>query len=92
MKYGSGGFNSYGYQAGCTFVMGTFEEALADPAGSRFLCPPEDVGAIRCVHDFSGQGTCRSQVRFDFESYDDLYTVDTVCLAFNTGMLLNLIR
>lgn len=78
MKYGSGGFASYGYQAGCSFVMGTFDEALADPAASRYLCPPANSGTIACFHDFSGQGLCQAQRRFDSVLYDDLYTVDTV--------------
>eukprot|EP00892_Ulva_mutabilis_P005907 jgi/Ulvmu1/3689/UM017_0105.1 len=76
VKYGSGGFNSYGYQAGCTFVMGTFEEALADPAAARYLCPIADNRTISCFHDFSGQGRCRAQRKFDGDTYDDLFTVD----------------
>eukprot|EP00892_Ulva_mutabilis_P005906 jgi/Ulvmu1/3688/UM017_0104.1 len=76
VKYGSGGFNSYGFQAGCTFVTGTFEEALADPAAARYLCPPANEENIACFHDFSGQGQCRAQRMANGETYDDLFTVD----------------
>eukprot|EP00892_Ulva_mutabilis_P005911 jgi/Ulvmu1/3692/UM017_0109.1 len=77
VKYGSGGFSSYGYQAGCSFVMGTFEEALADPAAARYLCPRAMSGSISCFHDFSGQGICRAARQFDGSPYaDDFYTVD----------------
>ena len=85
VRYGSAGFNSYGYQAGCTFVTGTFDEVLADADGSRFLCPPEDDGAIRCFHDLSGQGVCRPQQRIDSMLYEDLFSVDTVCPQSSGG-------
>eukprot|EP00892_Ulva_mutabilis_P005909 jgi/Ulvmu1/3690/UM017_0106.1 len=77
VKYGSGGFNSYGFQAGCAFVMGTFEEALADPAAARYLCRPGDSESIACFHDFSGQGVCRAATQQDGSTYaDDFFSVD----------------
>lgn len=75
VKYGSGGFNAYGYQAGCTFVNGTTEEALEEPAAARFLCERDEVGTRQCFHDFSGQGICLSEL---FLGYDDFYAVDLV--------------
>lgn len=77
VKYGSAGFNSYGYRGGCTFVFGTFDEVLADPVASRFVCPPEEIGTIRCFDDYSGQGVCRPLKKFDQETYEDLFVVDT---------------
>lgn len=79
MKYGSGGFNSYGYQAGCPFVNGTTEDALADPVAGQFLCLPEDAGNSACFRDFSGQGVCQPLRKFADEVYDDIFTVDLVC-------------
>ena len=75
MKYGSGGFNSYGYQAGCAFVNGTQEEAQADPAAARYLCTREQVGTKQCFHDFSGEGVCLAELLL---GYDDFYSVGSV--------------
>lgn len=65
MKYGSAGFNSYGYKAGCAFAAGTFEEAEASPAASRYLCAPEQELQQACLHDFSGNGVCVSNSNWD---------------------------
>lgn len=78
VKYGSGGFNTYGYQAGCPFVNGTTEDALADPIASQFLCSAAEVGNVSCFHDFSGQGVCIPLRKFAEEAYDDIFTVDLV--------------
>lgn len=78
MKYGSGGFNPYGYKAGCAFVSGTFEETLADAVAGRFLCSPDNAGTVSCFSDFSGQAVCTPQRRYRMQVYDDLYTVDLV--------------
>lgn len=80
VKYGSGGFNTNGYQAGCAYVNGTFEDALADPVAGRFLCSPDDDESESCFSDFSGQGVCRIGPRFFGEDYN-FYAVDLVCLS-----------
>eukprot|EP00892_Ulva_mutabilis_P001587 jgi/Ulvmu1/11429/UM076_0003.1 len=78
VKYGSGGFNSYGYQGGCTFVNGTIEESLADPAAARYVCSLVEVGTTQCFHDFSGRGVCQGEFLL---GYDDFYAVDVVRIS-----------
>lgn len=63
VKYGSAGFNGYGYQGGCAFATGQFATALADPEASRFLCL--ERGLVACHHDFSGVGVCGTVNRLD---------------------------
>lgn len=58
MLYGSQGFSSYGYQAGCDFATGTAAQALADPNGARYLCPGPDNSRLICLNDHSGGGVC----------------------------------
>ena len=59
MKYGSAGFNSYGYRAGCEFATRgtTFAQALAIPSAAQYLCPAATLEQS-CHHDFSGSGSC----------------------------------
>lgn len=57
VKYGSAGFNTYGYKAGCAFAAGGFSEALEDPAAARYLCAEGGVQA--CTHDSASEGVCR---------------------------------
>lgn len=78
VKYGSAGFNPYGYQAGCAFVSGTFQEALQDPMASPFLCQPDTLGNISCLSDFSGPGICLPPQAFDNKQDYDVRLVDTV--------------
>lgn len=61
VKYGTAGFSSYGYQGGCAFATGSFAEAQASPQAAQYLCP-ETSTALRCQHDFSSSGICRSQL------------------------------
>eukprot|EP00892_Ulva_mutabilis_P001828 jgi/Ulvmu1/11646/UM008_0050.1 len=69
VKYGSGGFNSYGWQGGCEFANGTFRSAFEDPAAKRYLCSPRQFREYVCLHDFSGDGTCDT-----LASIDNFYT------------------
>lgn len=61
MLYGSGGFNSFGYQGGCAFSDGRFDEAIQSPAAARYLCQPQEstTNDLFCFHDASGSGQCR---------------------------------
>eukprot|EP00892_Ulva_mutabilis_P009761 jgi/Ulvmu1/7157/UM034_0064.1 len=65
VKYGSAGFNSYGYKAGCAFALGTFAEAMAEPDAARYLCPASMDTRYTCLHDFSGDGVCFSSDLWD---------------------------
>jgi hypothetical protein len=60
VKYGSAGFNPYGYKGGCNFALGNYDTAIADPASSRYLCNRSDSRSIVCLFDFSGEGVCGS--------------------------------
>eukprot|EP00892_Ulva_mutabilis_P008333 jgi/Ulvmu1/5872/UM025_0134.1 len=60
VKYGSAGFNSYGYRGGCGFATGSFPQALASPAAAQYLCPAVSDARL-CQHDQSGSGVCSSQ-------------------------------
>jgi hypothetical protein len=42
VKYGSGGFSSYGYGAGCGFAMGDIQQASTGP-GARHVCTPQQM-------------------------------------------------
>lgn len=59
VKYGSAGFLSFGYQAGCNFVDGRF--ASEDPDSARYLCSSEPRGKLLCQHDHSTAGVCSRQ-------------------------------
>ena len=74
VKYGSAGFNSYGYQAGCEFATrGTsFAQALAIPSAAQYLCPAA-TPELSCHHDFSGSGSCTAE--FTSESFLTLMEV-----------------
>lgn len=72
VKYGSAGFNTFGYQAGCEFATGAFQEAMAVPAAARYLC--EELDKEGCTHDLSTHGTC-----IGFEAWDDFNRVEPVC-------------
>lgn len=67
MKYGTMGFNSFGYQGGCAFANGTVEEARASPEASRYICKPEDAGQFVCTHDHVASAFCFDE---DIEDYD----------------------
>lgn len=58
MLYGSQGFSSYGYQAGCAFATASFETAIVDPDAARYLCPVQDTNRLFCEHDHSVSGVC----------------------------------
>eukprot|EP00892_Ulva_mutabilis_P008327 jgi/Ulvmu1/5867/UM025_0129.1 len=60
VKYGSAGWNSYGYAGGCAFAEGTRKDALADPMAARYLCSESQDWDFMCLHDFSGDGICMS--------------------------------
>lgn len=68
MKYGSQGFNSFGYKAGCAFANGTVDEALASPDATRYLCMPEDGGQFVCTHDHVSSAFCYIEVE-DYMHY-----------------------
>jgi hypothetical protein len=57
--------------------MGSAAEALADPAGARYLCTTPDQEA--CTHDHSMQGTCISYVTW--EDFDRIEPVRCACCA-----------
>lgn len=40
VKYGSSGFSSHGYGAGCDFALANRAGVLSDAAADRYLCPP----------------------------------------------------
>lgn len=65
VKYGSAGFNAYGYKGGCAFANGTAEQALADPAAAQYLCPAAQEDTVGCVYDSSGVGECTGRTRLD---------------------------
>lgn len=58
VKYGSMGFNVFGYQGGCEFALGTFAEALSTPQSARYLCSEDQSLQLECLHDYSGDGVC----------------------------------
>lgn len=57
--YGSAGFNWYGYQGGCQFATGNFQQAIAVPAAAQYLCNPSAADQEVCHHDHSGSGVCQ---------------------------------
>ena len=68
VKYGSAGFDSYGYQAGCAFATGSFEEVTEDPLAARYLCSEENLavhlatsGQVfgkQCTYNHASEGYC----------------------------------
>ena len=58
VKYGSAGFNLFGYQGGCEFSLGTYEDALASPLAARYLCTRSEALKSVCLDDYSGEGVC----------------------------------
>ena len=62
VKYGSAGFSSWGYKAGCVFITANpFSQELTDqdsPAGQYFCRGAATTGG--CFHDHSGSGLCAS--------------------------------
>lgn len=65
VKYGSAGFNSFGYKAGCEFALGTYAEAMAVPEAAQYLCPKDMDKRYMCLHDHSGDGVCYSSDNWD---------------------------
>lgn len=63
VKYGSAGFDAYGYHAGCSFATGSFEEAKQDPQSARFLCNGEEH--VLAVHESTGEALISSKCTFD---------------------------
>jgi hypothetical protein len=66
VKYGSAGFNPMGYKAGCTFALGTYAQALADPLAAQYLCSTSDLQDYTCLFDYSGAGVCVDSATDDF--------------------------
>lgn len=60
VKYGSAGWNSYGYQGGCEFASGSKSQAMKDPKARRYLCSESQDWDFMCTHDFTGDGVCIS--------------------------------
>lgn len=84
MKYGSLGFNSFGYQAGCAYANGTLEEAQASPNARRYLCTPEDGGQYVCTHDHVSSAFCFSEkedYEFHFSASEGLQDINVVGLS-----------
>lgn len=52
VKYGSGGFSSHGYGAGCGFGMGKIQEASQGP-GARHVCSQTQMGSCNSRKCFS---------------------------------------
>lgn len=86
VKYGSAGFNSFGYKGGCEFSTGSYSSAIAAPAASRYLCPngnayDRSAGVLDknygCLHDLSGDGVCWNYAN----SWDGFPRVLPVCIA-----------
>eukprot|EP00892_Ulva_mutabilis_P009758 jgi/Ulvmu1/7154/UM034_0061.1 len=65
VKYGSAGFNSFGYNAGCEFAMGP-AEAVADAAAAQpYLCTASQARSLQCMHDASAIGVCDTRSLWD---------------------------
>lgn len=81
VKYGSGGFTTYGWQAGCSFVNGSFYDAMKEPTASQFLCDRSHVGLYECLHDFSGDGVCQTSYHRGYHSgyHSGFHSVIPVC-------------
>jgi hypothetical protein len=67
VKYGSGGFNVFGYKGGCEMATGSFSTAIQAPNAARYLCDHSlvynyDIGLVPknriCMHDYSSGGVC----------------------------------
>ena len=82
MKYGSGGFNPYGYKAGCSFVTGTVEDALT----SQYLCSPQERNQSACFYAHSAIGRCNPLVSTSLanDEYDGFFYVDSVRFEENS--------
>lgn len=65
VKYGSAGFNLFGYQGGCNFSLGSYDDALASPSAARYLCTQEEALSFACLHDYSGEGVCYASDLWD---------------------------
>ena len=65
VKYGSLGFNVFGYHGGCNFSLGTYEEALVAPESARYLCSDSEALEFQCLHDYSGEGVCYASDLWD---------------------------
>lgn len=87
VKYGSGGFTTYGWQAGCSLVNGSYWAALQDPSAEQFLCDSSHNGLFECLHDFSGDGVCQSP--WESQGFYSVFPVRTkvaVLLYLNTSI------
>lgn len=73
VKYGSAGFDTFGYRAGCEFAAGTAADAALAPAAQPNLCTAAQRGRRQCTPDHSAVGFCESR-----SNGDDLYLVFTV--------------
>ena len=58
VKYGSSGFNPYGYKAGCGFAEADFATALLSPTAEQYLCNPTDNVLVKCNFEHSAPGFC----------------------------------
>lgn len=58
VKYGSSGFNPYGYKAGCGFAEFDFATALLSPTAEQYLCNPTDNVLVKCNFEHSAPGYC----------------------------------
>jgi hypothetical protein len=76
VKYGSQGFNGFGYQGGCNFSLGTYQEALSSPLSARYLCNQSEALANACLYDFSGEGIC-----FGSDLWDGFFLKMPVCCS-----------
>lgn len=74
VKYGSQGFNLYGYKGGCNFSLGTYDDALASPDAARYLCEESQALERVCLNDYSGDGICLS-----LDLWDGFYRASPVC-------------
>lgn len=74
MKYGSQGFNLFGYKGSCNFSLGTYDDALASPDAARYLCEESQALERVCLNDYSGEGICYSS-----DLWDGFYRASPVC-------------
>ena len=66
MQYGSAGFSTHGYHAGCAYGRANGARVLEDPATNRWLCEPDAAAAC-------GADSCLESVLRTFGDSDLLY-------------------
>jgi hypothetical protein len=77
VKYGSAGFNVFGYKGGCEMATGSFSTAIQAPNAARYLCDHSLVyngGTILpqnrvCMHDYSSGGLCELGVGQSWDGF-----------------------